>query len=200
MHPDRLPHQAYHMLLNMDGSGKETWASSVRKILSVCGFYYVWLQQGVGNVNAFLRIFKTRLQDMFIQEWSATIHDKERFALFHLFKTEFKEESYIVDLDIFCFRVALSQLRFGVLPINNNSHRYSENVLARNCPFCKTIVEDERHFLFDCPLYDVLRNRFLSNRPFTVADLLRWKDPVRVKALSKFVFHAFKKRRDIVDV
>ena len=65
MDHSRLPRQAYKILFIMDNNGKTCWASEIRNILSKCGFHFVWLQQGVGNVNAFLKIFKQRLIDFF---------------------------------------------------------------------------------------------------------------------------------------
>ena len=42
MGPDRLPCQAYQMLLELDKSGKNCWVSSVREILCATGFNIVW--------------------------------------------------------------------------------------------------------------------------------------------------------------
>lgn len=200
MSPERLPYQSYCMLRNSDNNGKVNWASKVRCTLSLCGFYFVWLQQGVGNVNSFLKQFKTRLQDIYRQEWHATISERDRYELFSTFKSDFSAEFYVVDIDVYCFRVALSQLRFGVLPINNNMHRYSDNPLLKNCPLCSIVVENEEHFLYVCPLYADFRERFLHNRPQFVINLLRWKDPVKVRALAKYVYYSFKRRQQFSQV
>ena len=86
--------------------------------------------------------------------------------------------SSISVIDIYCFRVALTQLRLGVLPINSNMYRYSgcptkkerkkekrrkkkkkEKKKKKNLIF-QNQVENEDHFLLVCPLYTDLRNRF----------------------------------------
>ena len=36
-------------------------------------------------------------------------------------------------IDIYCFRVALTQLRLGVLPINSSMYRYSDCHINNNC-------------------------------------------------------------------
>ena len=46
---------------------------------------------------------------------------------------EFERGKYLLDVDIFCFRVALTEIRLGVLPINNDMYRYSENPKDRRC-------------------------------------------------------------------
>ena len=132
---DRLPKTAYEMLLCLDRNGKDCWVSRIREILYETGFNFVWLQQGVGDKNSFLRSFKQRLVDMFIQEWSGAVRDKDRYEMYQSFKTIFEKRSIFQTLILYCFRVAVSQARFGVLPLNNNLHRYSVLSLDRNCAF-----------------------------------------------------------------
>ena len=59
----RYTFKAYKMLCGMDEAGKQTWVTDVRHFLSCHGFGYVWLIQGVGNANMFLRQLKQRLVD-----------------------------------------------------------------------------------------------------------------------------------------
>ena len=65
------------MLLTVDENKKKCWVTEVRSILSVCGFHYAWLYQGVGNTHSFLRLFKLRVSDIFKQEWSGAILNKD---------------------------------------------------------------------------------------------------------------------------
>ena len=61
---------AYQLMLN-DIENKTTcvnWASKVKFLLSSLGFNEVWINQGVGNRNAFLQIFKQRLSDSFLHD------------------------------------------------------------------------------------------------------------------------------------
>mgnify|MGYP006276537769 CR=1 FL=1 len=114
MDHNRLPFKAYQMLLELDRNGKECWVSKIRNILCETGFNIVWLQQGVGDVKAFMVVFKQRLVDMFIQEWYGTIRDKERYENYRSFKSTFGKEKYIESMDSYCFRVAITQIRFNV--------------------------------------------------------------------------------------
>ena len=82
---DRLPKTAYEILLCLDRN-KKYWASRIRGILRETGFNFVWLQQGDGDVNSFLRSFKQRLVDLFKQEWSGAIRDKDRYEIYWSFK------------------------------------------------------------------------------------------------------------------
>ena len=196
----RITYSAYQMLLDSDKDGKYCWVSKIREILCETGFSFVWLQQGVGDTKHFLQIFRQRLVDMFIQEWSGTIRDRERYDAYRTFKTVFEKEKYISDIEIYCFRVAISQIRFNVLPLNNNIYRYSEVVQKKNCPFCKTVLETEHHFLYQCSMYDDLRQNFFGDNVCESTNvLLKANNNVTRHGLSRFVFHAIKKRKELTN-
>ena len=191
MNDERLPHKAYIMLLELDKAGKQCWASKVREILCLTGFSFVWLQQGVGQVKGFLKEFKHRLIDMYIQEWTASVRDSKSYDCYRTFKTVFEKERYILDMDTYCFRVAITQIRLNALPLNNNIYRYDETERKKLCPFCKTHKEDEEHFLFRCPLYRDLRNKFLKqSADLPIHTILEASQANHRFNLSRFVFHA----------
>ena len=99
-------------------------------------------------------------------------------------------------MDIYCFRVAISQLRFNVLPLNNNVHRYSESSQKKNCPFCDERVENEHHFLFECCLYKELRDKFLKDLSSVPIHVLLKVSDVNIRhCISRYVFHAMNRRR-----
>ena len=102
--PDhRLPKQAYKMMLTQDDNGKKCWVSHIKELLSKAGFYYVWVNQGTVNINAFIKKIKQRLIDQFRQEWIAAIRDKERYALYRNIKVTFSPAEYINFINIYCF-------------------------------------------------------------------------------------------------
>eukprot|EP00745_Piridium_sociabile_P024691 TRINITY_DN39152_c0_g3_i6.p1 TRINITY_DN39152_c0_g3~~TRINITY_DN39152_c0_g3_i6.p1 ORF type:complete len:696 (-),score=54.33 TRINITY_DN39152_c0_g3_i6:199-2037(-) len=199
MDNDRLPYKAYMMLLELDRVGKNCWATKVRDILCETGFNIVWLQHGVGNVKEFLIIFKQRIVDMFIQDWNGTIREHDRFDIYRSFKTIFEKEKYVYDMDTYCFRVAITQLRFNVLPLNNNMHRYSEHSKDKNCPFCEKQIENEHHLLFDCVLYKDLRVKFLKeSTKLPLYVLLKSTNMNHRHNVSRFVFHALNRRTKVI--
>ena len=195
MEKERLPYKAYLMLLNLDNNGKNCWASKVRMILCDTGFNVVWLQQSVGNVKMFLRAFKQRLVDLFIQEWDGSIRHSDRYDTYRSFKTLFEKEKYVYYMDMFCFRAAITQLRFNVLPLNNNMHRYSESIRDKHCKFCRNKIENEKHFLFECSAYDDLRTKFLKDSAELPMDVLLTSTNMHLTHdVSRFVFHAMKRK------
>ena len=71
----------YNLMINdlEELPNKTNWASLVRQLLMFLGFYEVWLAQGVGNIDAFLSVFKQRLDDTFMQNWRERIDDRRIF-------------------------------------------------------------------------------------------------------------------------
>ena len=196
---DRLPKQAYLMLLNLDENGKQCWTTLVKKMLFSYGFGYVWLAQGVGCERSFVSLFKQRMKDMYIQEWNESITSKDVFQTYKLFKTNFVSEQYFEYIDIRCFRDCLIKLRLGVLPINGSffkrMFKTDGNFLCEKC----NVPEDEEHVLKNCTLYNDIRQRYLQfgNIPYT--DVLRNGLPWNIRRLSMFLFNAMKIRQSFLE-
>ena len=58
----------------------------------------------------------------------------------------------------------MAQLRSGILPLEIETGRF-RNVQVDNrfCFHCKTIVEDELHFVLSCPLYREARQQLMDH-------------------------------------
>ena len=54
---------------------KPSWAKLVKTMLENFGFSHVRLSHGVGNINAFMSIFKQRKTDNFVQNWSEKLEN-----------------------------------------------------------------------------------------------------------------------------
>ena len=63
---------------------KPSWAKPVKLLLESLGFGHVWIEQGVGDVNTFLRVFKQKLTDHFIQEWNEQVSNSSRTNTYKL--------------------------------------------------------------------------------------------------------------------
>ena len=150
------------MLISLDENGKNCWVTGIRENLCKTGFYFVWLQQGVGDVKSFLCIFKQRLLDMFTQEWTADIRDNQ--VTYGCFNNFLKQKGICQALIYIVLEQRLCNSRLGVHPINDNMYGYSDCPTHRNCVFCPDVVENEDHFLLVCLLYTDLRNRFLEQK------------------------------------
>ena len=117
MEEHRLPLRAYKMLLNLDQRGKTNWVTNVRKILCANGFSYVWDNQGVWCLNAFIREFRQRLIDIRWQAWDDHVNTSDRFSLYRRFKTLTSVELYLLLNLNRRIRYTMTRFRFGVSDI-----------------------------------------------------------------------------------
>ena len=199
---DRLPKQAYNMLMHLQGLGKKTWAYHVKLLLCNNGFGDVWLQQNVGDLSAFLCVFRQRLLNQFQQDWFASVSTSERFEIYSSIKPAFVTEKYFDYVQLRCFREAYTRFRFGISPIFIHKLRYKRNILPHNllCPVCKREIEDEMHILFVCDAYSDFRRDVacLANQTHVddIDNVMSADDEITVLQISRFLYRAFSKRKE----
>ena len=204
MDSERLPNQAYRMLMNLDSNGKYNWASSIRSVLQSPGFGYVWLAQGVARENCFLRMFKQRLTDVFRQDWMASINSSDHFTQYCKFKSVLEPEKYLDSIRLKCFRDALIRFRLGISDINVHKNRYkaSDLPVGNDCPFRPGVEENECHFCFGCSMYNDIRSKVMKSiEPYQesaqLARLMYSRDDGTIRKIPWF--KAFELRKRAVD-
>ena len=121
----------------------------------MCGFGYVWANQGVVENRAFLSAFGQRMRDMYVQDWSASVALTSENRLFMSIKNVFKLKDYlnICDRNL---RVALTRIRLSSHVFMIERGRWGKNrlhVSERKCSLCG-VLEDEFHCLFKCPRFN----------------------------------------------
>ena len=162
MSDSRLPKQAYKMQLKLDENLNPCWVTRTKNFLCDFGFTDVWQQQGVGDERIFLSVLKLRLLEKYNQEWLNAVNTSCRFSFYVTFKSSLLPEQYFDCVTLKCYRDALIKIRLGVLPINSNKFRYSEDDRKKLCDFCQSHVEDEFHFVCMCPLCKRLRTKYID--------------------------------------
>ena len=70
------------------------------------------MNQGVGNVNLFIRILKERLNDNFIQNWNSELIESSRARTYVMF-CNFRQQPYLTCITLEKFRISLSRLRMS---------------------------------------------------------------------------------------
>ena len=198
MSSERLPYKAYIMLRMLDERGKKTWVTYVRECLSKYGFACVWLSQGVGDVNVFMKCFKERLIDCRWQEWSDHINTSERYSFYCQLKPSFSStvEPYLtLNMNRYIMK-ALIFFRLGIsdLLVHRNRYKISQNNL---CRFCSSDIENELHVVLCCPELADLRNDFIPfkyhNHPsmFRLILLLSCKKEDVIHGLALYLYKCF---------
>jgi hypothetical protein len=199
MPESRLPLKSYKMLYSMHCNNKNNWVSSVCFALYRYGFGYVWENQGVGDVKVFVRVFRQRLVDCYLQEWNADISSRDRFAFFSSFKQTHSLSQYLLDVRHVAHKKILTRFRLGVSPLYPHRLRFSKNNRdSFDCPFCKGTYECEFHFLLVCPKYTTLRESFLPtkfyNHPTAFKMSILLANSGCAPSLAAYIFKAFELR------
>ena len=155
---------------------KISWTSKLKLLLENLGLNYAWLNQGVGNADAFLLLCKQRLNDQFVQTWNNEISNSTRADSFRLF-ADFGFKVYLKHITITKFRQDLTRLRVSshILQIEtgrwHNPHKIPRN--ERICIICNSL-EDEFHFLLECSLYTDLRNTYIKPYYWRYPNILKF--------------------------
>ena len=115
--PDhRYPKQCYIMLRSLSDAGKMTWATQVKNLLYVYGFGYVWEANTIGDINAFVKLFKQRLKDCCQQTWHADISDSPKSMFYCKYKLILEIECYLTFLELpYLNRKTLANFRCSVI-------------------------------------------------------------------------------------
>ena len=150
---------------------------------------------------------KQLITDYYSNVWSRDIQTVPKLRSYILFKHTFKCEQYVVTNLKKNERSILCQFRCGILPIIIETGRYiGETPEQRLCRFCNTqSVEDEKHFLLHCGLYnnireivfqDILHTDIFIN--FSSDEKLIYLLQTYPRKTAKYLVKAYLKRRNVI--
>ena len=179
------------------------WSQRIKTCLSMNGFGYTHLHGDITNVHK--KLF-TRQSDIFNQTALSNITNLDcKLRTYSLLKTKPGMENYLTFTMNTKYRVALTKLRLSnhELMIEKGRHK-GIAATTRFCPICPfDVVEDEIHFLINCPTYNNLRKNIFSlsemeitNRPYTQNKdkfVLLMKTPST--SIGKFIHEAMELRK-----
>ena len=71
-----------------------TWVSYIRCMLGTYGFNFVWISQGLGDIDISMELFKTKPQEHFKNTKFADLENVSKLATYLTFSREFEPERY----------------------------------------------------------------------------------------------------------
>ena len=120
--------------------------------------------------------------------------------LFYRQIASFQFSEYLEIVNIKKFRIALTKIRVSSHRLEIEMGRWARperiEFYDRRCKLCNKL-EDEFHFVLECPLYDDFRKQYIGQyyfrRPsmFEFIKLVSSKRKSQVKNLATFIFKAF---------
>lgn len=147
---------------------KSQWLDSVKYYLCSLGFSGIWYSQSFINSKWLIKSSYQKLKDIFIQDWFSEISQTSVSNIYKYIKTSFNRNEYVNKLPLYlCKRLIAFFTRNHRLPIETGRW---QNIPAneRKCPNC-TDIGDEFHYLFNCPIFNIDRRKYLErhliNRP-----------------------------------
>ena len=196
----RITKSVYQHLKILDDNGKVTWATQVRKLLCMYGFGNVWLQPGVGNSELLVYIFKRIINDVTVQQWHTEIQENRKLNVLSQVKEILEIETYLSCVTLKHHRTALSKFRCSNHKLAIERLRGTVDREFRFCKYCvnngQNVIEDEYHLLAVCPLYNVVRNVYLSNHlhqnNVAFNNVMSSQNEDLLRKLARFTYHALK--------
>ena len=140
---------------------ENSWVNKINEISKLIGLSSL-------NISTFL--FKQKLENYYkvkIETEISNIKDcgSDKLKIYSKIFMEFKQPGYL-DYDIpKTLRNKLTKIRISAhsLAIETGRYMYTKPVTPsdqRTCKYCKHLVGDEIHFLFQCPQYSSIRSKF----------------------------------------
>jgi hypothetical protein len=204
-----LLYSCYDMLFKQDSAQRHNWASKVREILCMYGFGFVWYNQGVEDIDGFMKEFKLRLIDCEMQNWNGHKQTLSKLQYYNMYKTVLLPEGYLYLEIPHKFKTALAKLRTTshTLEIETGRHK-NVNMEDRLCKLCGNsnlyFIESEYHVFMECSVYDDLRKKYLSKTNIitvnieTFVDIMQTIDSEILSSICKFVYYMFELRKEFL--
>ena len=191
----------YSDMLDMCNSGTaypSLWLYRVKTLLQSLGFADVWLYQHVENVSLFMLLIEERLRDQYLQERCGDFDKSSKCTIYKNLVDNLTIPFYLRKSIPSKYIHFVTKIRMSSLQINIEQGRYTN--IPRNermCSSCElNLVEDEFHFVLICPLYSVLRSKYIKPHYFTrpsvfkLTQLLSVQNVKEIINLGHYIFDA----------
>ena len=197
-------------MVNMEqGRDIYNWAKGIKSILYEVGHYEVWEDGIVYDKEKFLYEFTQRLYDNMINSIHVQIAASTKFQDYLQFKPYFEYECYLDSIINVRYRKIITQFRLSSHNLEIERGRHSNVARERRiCKLCNLqAIENEYHFLLDCPYYNDLRKKYIlifyisNNSVFHFCKLMsQTKNTGLMQNIGKYLMFAFKRRSDGITV
>ena len=187
-------------LVTSSSEKKESWTSLIHRLLVSYGIGHLWGQEhliynldGKGNLEAknisdhqrfWKRYIKGKIFEHEQKKWWENMNfdvENRKLRTYVTFKKSLRFEKYLLVDSDYLGRSLHTSLRTGTNVLEIEQGRYKRVPREqRFCQLCRTgEVEDERHFVLECPLYQLHRDDFY----YSVKELSegKWKLDSRPK-------------------
>ena len=140
---------------------KDNWQSQIEKLKK---------KLNLPSLDITDNTFSTCLKNFYIKNVNLQLQNIEfskcgKLLFFSQIRKNYELQDYLKYPINKAIRSKLTKLRISAHPLEIEVGRYSKPCIpkeSRFCHYCKTVVESEIHFIYDCPLYIDLRKKYCS--------------------------------------
>ena len=134
---------------------KGSWCDQVRNVLNDLGLGEYWESEDIGSVQAWSNRVEKEIKNREVLTWLNAVQAAPKLRTYRRIKSNLGLEEYLLDIP-FQSRKLRSQMRSGSNFLRIEQGRWERlNREDRICLVCMTgEVEDEKHFLLDCYVYE----------------------------------------------
>ena len=165
----RLVSYCYWALLKQPNI-QDDWINSIKHIGS-SGFCHFWNdQEQIQHLNPkevpkIISLILKSFEDQFLQNAHSEISAQNKLHLFKDIPQTLKVATHLTALNTRKKRSLFTKLRLGTLKLEIETGRWDKtNKNERFCKLCTmNRIENESHFLFDCPALTLTRNPLLHD-------------------------------------
>ena len=174
-----------------EANSTDPWLLTIKNIIYSTGYNHVW-DEHHNQASLNIKALKTSLSRMsqniktqFLDFSSCKMSNESRLSLLKNSKEKHTISNYISSLKFDPTRRLFAKLRLGVLPLRVEKGRWAgierEN---RICKLCRQgVVEDESHFIFDCPPFTACRKPYLDKLKALIPFLSFMDSPGKLRYL-----------------
>ena len=153
--------QALKISIDLYDNGKNSFYSSVMKINEYYHFnHFNYSSLNDCKIKQYINVMKQK----YISHWNQTLQNSQKLSFYNTIKNNYSPSTYLDLTRKNPLRKTLVKLRISCHKLRIETGRYDN--IPRNeriCNFCNcNKIEDETHFLLDCPAYSQVRGIFFS--------------------------------------
>ena len=205
----RYAKKTFEMLVCDANSGHSNWVTSAKSLQVL---YNVDVSDSKHSIKAKVR---QHFHSKLIQILQEQISQDKKLKTYALFKTTINFEKYLDIIPDYKTRSCYSKLRVSAHNLQIEVGRYKKNKTPRDkryCIFCQSsgihIVEDEKHFVMECPLFSEKRktmlntiyDKFPSTKSLNNNDMFIWlmsqEDSKSIQTFANYLRQAFTAREN----
>ena len=156
MDKERLPKRVYEWELKR--KTRNCWTAYTKKILLELGLRDSWeKQEAEESKDEWNKLIFDRIQDREQKNWWKRVTERPKLRTYRKVKKKLEFEEYLNSNDE-KGRRAIAKLRSGTNCLRIETGRHvGLNKESRKCWFGCDAIEDEKHFLMQCEMYDDIR-------------------------------------------